>query len=70
MHENCAINVENSINSGQVFLWKKNGYYWHGVNGQDVLCVNKNGIINSYQNLNIDFFRKKDNLDNIIKFFF
>ncbi len=67
MQENCAINVENSINSGQVFLWKKNGDYWDGVNGQDVLRVHKNGIIKSYQNLKIDFFRKNDNLDDIIK---
>jgi len=40
MQENCTINVENSINSGQVFLWKKNGNYWDGINGQDVLRVN------------------------------
>ncbi len=67
MQENCAINVENSINSGQVFLWKKNGDYWDGVNGQDVLRVNNSGVIKSYQNLKIDFFRKNDSLDDIIK---
>ena len=67
MQENCAINVENSINSGQVFLWKKNGDYWDGVNGQDVLRVNNNGVIKSYQNLKVDFFRKNDSLDDIIK---
>jgi N-glycosylase/DNA lyase len=67
MQKNYTINVKNSINSGQVFLWKKNGDYWYGINGQDVLCVNKNGIIRSYQNLNKGFFREKDNLDNIIK---
>ncbi len=67
MQENCVINVENSINSGQVFLWKKNGDYWVGVNGQDVLRIDKNGIIESYQNLKTDFFRKNDDLDEIIK---
>jgi len=67
MQENCVINVENSINSGQVFLWKKNGDYWVGVNGQDVLRIDKNGIIKSYQNLKTDFFRKNDDLDEIIK---
>ncbi|KAF6249883.1 DNA repair protein [Marine Group I thaumarchaeote] len=67
MQENCAINVENSINSGQVFLWKKNGDYWDGVNGQDILRIDKNGIIKSYQNLKTDFFRKNDKLDDIIK---
>ena len=67
MQENCAINVENSINSGQVFLWGKNGDYWYGINGQDVLRIDKNGTIKSYQNLKTDFFRKNDEIDNIIK---
>ncbi len=67
MQENYAINVENSINSGQVFLWRKNRDYWYGINGQDILRVDKNGIIKSYQNLKTDFFRKNDDLDDIIK---
>ena len=66
MQEKDTINVENSINSGQVFLWKKNGDYWDGVNGQNVLHVNKNGRIASYQDLEIDFFRKNDDLDRIL----
>ena len=61
------ISVENSINSGQVFLWKKNKEFWHGVNGEDVLRVDENGNINSYQNFKVDFFRKNDNLEKIIK---
>ncbi|QLH07589.1 DNA-3-methyladenine glycosylase 2 [Nitrosopumilus ureiphilus] len=67
MQKNRTINVENSINSGQVFLWKRNGDYWYGINGQDILRVDKNGIINSFQNSKVDFFRKNDNLDDIIK---
>ena len=43
-----SIDVENSINSGQVFLWEKNGNYWYGINGQDILQVyNENGVIKS-----------------------
>jgi len=67
MQDYQKINVENSINSGQVFLWKKNKEFWYGVNGNDVLRVDENGNTNSYQNHNVDFFRKKDNLDKIIK---
>jgi len=67
MQKNCTINVENSINSGQVFLWKKNKSYWYGINGQDVLRIDKNGTINSFQNLKVDFLRKNDNLDEMIK---
>ena len=61
------ISVENSINSGQVFLWKKNQHYWYGINGQDVLRVDGLGNIKSYQNTKADFFRKKDDMRKIIK---
>lgn len=67
MQKKSAIDVENSINSGQVFLWKKNNDYWYGVNGQDVLCVDLNGNIKSFQNLKVDFFRKNDDIEKIIK---
>jgi len=67
MQKNWSINVENSINSGQVFLWKKNNYYWDGINGQDVLRVDDLGNIKSYQNTKTDFFRKKDDMGKIIK---
>ncbi len=67
MQNNNAINVEISINSGQVFLWRKNGDYWYGVNGQDILRVASSGSIKSYQNTKTDFFRKKDNMEQIIK---
>ncbi|AJM91237.1 DNA-3-methyladenine glycosylase 2 [Nitrosopumilus piranensis] len=62
-----TIDVENSINSGQVFLWRKNNDFWYGVNGQDVLQINSNGKIESLKNNNTDFFRNKDNFDEIIK---
>ena len=67
MLNNNAINVENSINSGQVFLWRKNGDYWYGVNGHDILRIDNSGSIKSYQNTETDFFRKKDNMEQIIK---
>ena len=67
MQKKQSIDVENSINSGQVFLWKKNKEFWYGVNGQDVLEVNKNGKIKSMKNQKTDFFRNSDNLDEIIK---
>jgi N-glycosylase/DNA lyase len=61
------INLENTINSGQVFLWKKLGNYWYGINGQDVLRVNESGQVKSYQNHKFDFLRKKDNMEEIIQ---
>ena len=67
MKKKSSINVENSINSGQVFLWKKNKEYWYGINGQDVLKINKNGIIKSILNSKTNFFRKNDNIQEIIE---
>lgn len=67
MQNNYTINVENSINSGQVFLWRKNGNYWYGINGQDILKISDSGSIRSYQNIKTDFFRKRDNIEKIIK---
>jgi N-glycosylase/DNA lyase len=67
LQNNCTINVENSINSGQVFLWRKNKDIWYGVNGQDILKISKAGTIKSYQNTKTDFFRKRDNIEKIIK---
>ena len=67
MKNKFSIDVDNSINSGQVFLWEKHGSDWYGVDGQDVLKINKNGVIKSIRNLKTDFFRKNDNIEEIIK---
>ena len=67
MKNYCGINVENSINSGQVFLWKRDGNHWYGINGQDILKISDSGRVKSYQNIKTDFFRKNDNLEKIIK---
>ena len=61
------INLENTINSGQVFLWKKIGSFWYGVNGQDVLKINEANQVKSYQSHKVDFFRKKDDMRKIIQ---
>jgi len=67
MQNKCIIDVENSINSGQVFLWRKNNNSWYGTNGQDILKISNSGKVSSYQNFKTDFFRKKDNYQKIIK---
>ena len=51
MQNHSVINVENSINSGQVFLWKKNNTNWYGINGQDILKITNSGNVKSYQNV-------------------
>ena len=67
MKNKFSIDVDNSINSGQVFLWEKDGTDWYGINGQDILKINKNGVIKSIRNSKTDFFRKNDNIQEIIK---
>ena len=67
MKNKFSIDIDNSINSGQVFLWEKQGSDWYGVDGQDILKINKNGVIKSIRNLKTDFFRKNDNMQEIIK---
>ncbi len=61
------INLENSINSGQVFLWKKDGTKWYGINGCDVVQIEENSNqIMSYSNDPMDVFRQSDNLKKIL----
>ena len=67
MKNKFSIDIDNSINSGQVFLWEKQGSDWYGIDGQNVLKINKNGVIKSIRNLKTDFFRKNDNMQEIIK---
>ncbi|MCV0373823.1 MAG: DNA repair protein [Nitrosarchaeum sp.] len=66
MAGHTQIDLDNTINSGQVFLWKRLDGFWYGINGQDVLKVSQSGRITSYQGSSTDFFRKKDNLGEII----
>ena len=67
LQQQYLVNIDYSINSGQVFLWEKNGDTWYGINGNDVLAINENPMqINSYSQNSIDFFREKDDLREII----
>ena len=60
------IDVDSSINSGQVFLWKKYDEIWYGVNGQNILKIDKFGEINSKVVNDDDFLRKTDNVKKIL----
>jgi N-glycosylase/DNA lyase len=62
-----TINLENTINSGQVFLWTKQKEFWYGVNGQDVLKISDSGKITSYSKNKYDFFRDSDDMTKMIR---
>jgi len=67
MVEYWKINLEHTINSGQVFLWEKDQNKWYGINGQNILIINELSEIKSYSKQKNDFFRSKDNLEEILK---
>ena len=67
MKNKFTIDVDNSINSGQVFLWQKSKENWYGIDGQNILKINQRGKIKSISNTKTDFFRKNDDIQKIIK---
>jgi N-glycosylase/DNA lyase len=63
-----TINFQDSINSGQVFLWEKYDKKWYGINGHDVIMVNeKTQHLDSLTSEPMDIFRKDDNFKKILK---
>ncbi len=57
-----AINLDHTINSGQVFLWRRDGGFWYGVDGQNVLKCGPAGVVKSYRRDRDDFFRTGDDM--------
>lgn len=60
------INLDQTINSGQVFLWKKTDDIWYGVDGQNVFSASQDNT-SSLKKDELDFFRKSDDLEKIFK---
>jgi N-glycosylase/DNA lyase len=67
MQEFSRINIDSTINSGQVFLWDKIDGVWYGINGTEILRVEQNPFdITSSQKKVSDFFRQDDNMKKIL----
>lgn len=67
MRKISTINIETTINSGQVFLWNKIGGQWIGVDGQDIIILNQSPFSARSSTNSIDnFFREDDNLKKIL----
>ena len=65
--KNPSVNLEFTINSGQVFLWKNDDSFWYGINGLDIIKINKKNLtINSLSKRGQDIFRESDNMEEII----
>ena len=62
------INLDFTINSGQVFLWDKIDGSWYGINGSAVLKVNQDPFrITLSQKKSFDLFRKSDDIKKILR---
>jgi N-glycosylase/DNA lyase len=67
MQKTDTINIETTINSGQVFLWNKIEDQWIGIDGQDLLILRQFPFSARSSSGNVDnFFRKDDNLKKIL----
>ena len=68
MGELNKINLDFTINSGQVFLWDKIDGVWYGINGSEVLKVNQEPFrIRSSQKKSFDRFRESDDMKKILR---
>ena len=68
MNKFLEINLDYTINSGQVFLWKKLNNTWYGINGSDVLAITPDSNdIRSFSENPMDIFRRGDNSKKIIQ---
>ena len=65
MKDKFEINIDDTINSGQVFLWKKIGSKWYGVDGKKILILEDKLDVKS-KNIH-NFFRFDDDFQGIKK---
>ena len=62
------INVESTINSGQVFIWNKIGRKWYGVDGENILVIDEKTTKFSKNQKEFIFFRENDNFEEIFSY--
>jgi len=74
LKNNHEVNLEDTINSGQVFLWKKINSKWYGIDGKKILILgnaldNSNKITKKFFRFDDDFQKIKKQLskDKIVK---
>ncbi len=65
MKDKFEINIDDTINSGQVFLWKKIDSKWYGVDGKKILILEDKLDVKS-KNIH-NFFRFNDDFQGIKK---
>ncbi len=66
MQNNSILDLNFTINSGQVFLWNKIEDRWFGINGDELLVITEPFQISSASKSVHRFFRQDDNLKKIL----
>ena len=62
------INIRETINSGQIFLWENYGNEWFVVDGQDVIMAKQIPFqVITFSKKVKNFFREDDNYENVLK---
>ena len=65
LKDNFEVNFDDTINSGQVFLWKKINSKWYGINGKNILTLKEKHNVKNKKQYN--FFRFGDDFQEIKK---
>jgi len=65
LSDNCKINFDYSINSGQVFLWERINTKWYGIDGKRILVLENAQKLKKNMKYELDFFRLDDNFGKI-----
>ena len=63
LKDNFEVNFDDTINSGQVFLWKKINSKWYGINGKNILALKEK--LDAKNKKQYDFFRFDDDFQEI-----
>lgn len=67
MQQVTKIDLDSTINSGQVFLWDKIDGDWYGINGKEIFKISQNPFkIISSQKKSTDLFRIGDDIKKIL----
>ena len=68
MDKISEINLEYSINSGQVFLWEKLDNIWYGINGSDVISISESSnLVRTFSKKPTNIFRNEDDSEKILQ---
>lgn len=67
MQQTQHINIDHTLNSGQVFLWQKDDESWYGIDGQNIIRLRQEPFEISSLVPTSNYFREDDDFESIKK---